>query len=234
MKINPIFLKTLNKAASAIERADEIALTIRWFYADGDVKETYEQAMKLEEQVERLVLLTRALPAYTGALDAHDRIEKIMMQNIPVDIGFTEENWFVVRLPMLLPKKSEGSANYIRSFLYPAMRRFFSNKLPVRFRDCVLIYRHVYDRKRPERQMRDHDNIEINMVSDIIAMYVMPDDGPAICAHYYCSTAGNSERTEAYVVPKAEFSMWLEQEKRFPLEGVKIYENEQKTKEKDM
>ena len=81
---------------------------------------------------------------------------------IPVEIGFTVEGWFSLRLPMLLPKKAEGSADYIRSFLYPAMREFFMEKEPVRFKDCVLIYRHVYDRFRPERQKRDHDNIEIN------------------------------------------------------------------------
>lgn len=234
MEINPIFRKALDKAASAIEKADEIALTVRWFYVDGNAKETYEQAMKLEEQVEKLVLLTRALPAYTGAPEAHSGVEKIMAQIIPVEIGFTKEGWFSVRLPMLLPKKSSGSADYIRSFLYPAMRRFFMNKLPVRYRDCVLIYRHVYDKKRPERQRRDHDNIEINMVSDIIAMYVMPDDGPSTCAHYYLSAVGNSERTEVYVVPKSEFPIWLAKEESIPQEGVRLYENRDEMGKKDM
>ena len=92
---------------------------------------------------------------------------------IPVEIGFTEERWFCLRIPALLPKKAGGSADYIRSFLYPAMRAFFEKRPPVRYQDCVLIYRHVYDRARPERKMRDHDNIEINMVSDIVAMYVI-------------------------------------------------------------
>ena len=82
--------------------------------------------------------------------------------------------------------------------------------------------------------MRDHDNIEINMVSDIIAMYVMPDDGPATCAHYYLSAVGNGDRTEVYVVPKSEFPMWLAQEKSIPQEGVKLYENRREMWKKDM
>ena len=94
----------------------------------------------------------------------------------------------------------------------------------MRYQDCVLIYRHVYDRARPERKMRDHDNIEINMVSDIVAMYVMPDDSPAVCSHYYCSTAGQEERTEVYVVPKKEFPIWLAMENTMPDEGVELYE----------
>ncbi len=97
------------------------------------------------------------------------------------------------------------------------------NQTPVRYNNCVLIYRHVYDAARPERQRRDHDNIEINMVSDIVAMYVMPDDGPSICSHYYCSAAGTEDRTEVYVVPRESFPIWLVTEKAMPSEGVKLY-----------
>ena len=65
-------------------------------------------------------------------------------------------------------------------------------------------------------------------------MYVMPDDGPATCAHYYLSAAGNAERTEIYVVPKSEFPLWLSHEKSIPQEGVKLYENRNETSKKDM
>ena len=71
--------------------------------------------------------------------------------------------------------------------LYPAMRRFFAGKLPHIYSDCVLIFRHIYDRNRPERSYRDHDNIELNMVVDIVALYLPPDDAPPRCAHYYCN-----------------------------------------------
>ena len=147
----------------------------------------YEQAMRLEETAERLVLLTRALPAYTGSGMAKLEVENVMKLCIPVDMGFTTEGWFRLCIPALLPKKGGGSADYIRSFLYPALQEYFQKKEPVRFTDCVLVYRHVYDRNRPERRMRDHDNIETNMVSDIVAMYVMPDDAPTVCSHYECS-----------------------------------------------
>ena len=105
------------------------------------------------------------------------------------------------------------------------MREFFREKDPVRFTDCVLIYCHVYDRSRSERRKRDHDNIEINMVSDIVALYVMPDDGPETCTHYYCSAEGMQERTEVFVVPERDFPMWLVMEKSMPERGIKLYEN---------
>lgn len=181
----------------------------------------YEQAMRLEETAERLVLLARVLPAYTGSGAAKGEVENTMKLCIPVDMGFTAEGWFRLCIPALLPKKGSGSADYIRSFLYPAMQEFFAGRVPVQFTDCVLAYRHVYSRERPERRMRDHDNIETNMVSDIVALYVMPDDAPSVCSHYECSVMGEDDRTEVYVVPKADFPVWLSQEKEgFGEEGT--------------
>lgn len=195
------------------------------YYLDEEDRESYfQQALLIEECAEQITLAARTLPSYIGHPDAKAQVEAILKQEIPVKIGYTKEGWFSVRIPMLLPKKSKGSTDYIRSFLYPAMRDFFVEKPPVRYREAVLIYRHVYDRRRPERQMRDHDNIEINMVSDIVAMYVMPDDGPAVCAHYYCSAAAKQERTEVYVVPKGDFPTWLSGEAAMPDGGVKLYE----------
>ena len=69
------------------------------------------------------------------------------------------------------------------------------------------------------------DNIEINMVSDIIALYTMEDDGASLCCHYYCSAAGETERTEVYVVPEEAFIQWLKAENEMPEKGVMLYDN---------
>lgn len=194
----------------------------------------YEQAMRLEETAERLVLLTRVLPAYTGSDVARLEVDNTMKLCIPVDMGFTAEGWFRLCIPALLPKKGSGSADYIRSFLYPAMQEYFQRKEPVRFTDCVLVYRHVYDRNRPERRMRDHDNIETNMVSDIVAMYVMPDDAPSVCSHYECSVMGEDDHTEVFVVPRMDFPQWLLQENESLKEEENSDEKTLETDKKDM
>ena len=203
---------------------NEQAFSVRRSYQDGNIKQAYESALRLEEVSEKTVLLTRALPAYTGNPKARLETENLIKLSIPIEIGFTKEGWFSLRIPALLPKKDAGSADYIRSSLYLAMREFFLDSQPVRYNDCVLIYRHIYARDRPERKKRDHDNIEVNMVSDIVAMYVLPDDGPSVCSHYYCSAQGQSDRTEVYVVPQCGFTEWLENEKQMPEQGVKLYE----------
>ena len=219
------FVRVLDKVQRATDKLQSQLTATRKFYDAHDTKQAYDQAIRLEETAERMVLLTRVLPAYTGCPQAGMEVENVLRLCIPVEIGFTKEGWFSLRIPALLPKKESGSASYIRSFLYPAMRDFFQNQPPVRFRDCVLAYRHVYSRDRPERRKRDHDNIETNMVSDIVALYVMPDDGPDICSHYACSAEGMEDRTEVYVIPKNEFAAWLSEEQMMPEEGVTLYEN---------
>ena len=224
MKTRSTFQKALDKIDAKIQELHEQAFSVRRSYQDGNIKQAYESALRLEEVSERTVLLTRALPAYTGNPKARLETENLIKLSIPIEIGFTKEGWFSLRIPALLPKKDTGSADYIRSSLYLAMREFFLDSQPVRYNDCVLIYRHIYARDRPERKKRDHDNIEVNMVSDIVAMYVLPDDGPSVCSHYYCSTQGQIDRTEVYVVPQCEFTGWLENEKQMPEQGVKLYE----------
>lgn len=224
MKMDTTYVKTLNKVETKLKRMKEQIQSTRWFYDNGDLKESFERALELEKTAEETVLLTRVLPAYSGAANASTRIDAIISDTIPVEIGFTAEGWFSVRIPALLPKKASGSADYIRSYLYPAMRKFFKDKPPIRFKDCVITYRHVYDRCRPERAMRDHDNIETNMVTDIVAMYVLPDDNPAVCSHYDCSVAGCEDRTELYVIPKHDFPVWMLEERTWPEKGVLLYD----------
>lgn len=227
MSYNNTFLKTLDKADKRIREIEEQSSYVRYHYENGDMKEAYESALKMEEISERTVLLTRSLPAYTGNPKADIEVENLIKLCIPIEIGFTGEDWFSLRIPALLPKKEEGSADYIRTSVYLAMREFFKNKKPVRFENSVMVFRHIYSKDRPERRMRDHDNIEVNMISDIVAMYVMPDDGANTCSHYYCSAESDEERTEVYVVPINEFDMWFIREKLGTVKKEKLYENRQ-------
>jgi serine O-acetyltransferase len=40
-------------------------------------------------------------------------IEEGIRKHFPVEIGFTKEGWFCLRIPLLLPKKEKGSAAFI-------------------------------------------------------------------------------------------------------------------------
>jgi hypothetical protein len=218
------FQETLKRIENELTEMYEQCQYIRHFYDTGNKEQAYATAFELAKISEKVTLLSRALPCYTGNPKAKDDMERCIQESVPVEIGFTKEGWFSIRIPKLLPKKGAGSVDYIRGILWPALSRFFLGKPLVRYSDCVLIYRHVYGSYYKKRYMRDHDNVETYMISDMVAMYVLYDDCPYLCNNYDCTAEGDGERTEVYVVPKAEFLEWLEEEKRMPREGVKLYE----------
>lgn len=220
------FIKKLHLIKQKYKLIDSLIESAFKLVNINEINKAYTYSLNIAEAVEKLALLTRELPAYTGNPFAIPTIDKLLVATIPVKIGFTKQGWFTVIIPALLPKKEKGSASYIRGFLYPAMSRFFIDKKPIRYDNCVLVFRHVYDKNRPERAYRDHDNIELNMVVDIIALYVLMDDSPIRCSHYYCSTSGNEDRTEIFVVPQSDFSDWLEYAKKHKNEEVILYENQ--------
>ena len=137
--------------------------TIRQAAILDDEDVAYRTALRLSETCEQAVLLARSLPACTGIPHVFFDMEQQTELQTPVEIGFTAEGWFSLRMPMLMPKKERGSAAFVRMLLLPALRRFFQGKPPVRINPCVLVFRHVYSKDRPDRALRDHDNIETNM-----------------------------------------------------------------------
>ena len=126
-------------------------------------------------------------------------------------MGYTEEGWFRLSIPALLPRKEKGNPEYVRSLIYPAMSNFFTGKQIEKFKDCTLVYLHTYDANRPQREWRDHDNVEVNAVTDIVALFVMLDDSPHICEHYYASKSGMENRTEVFVLPKRDLEKFRTQ-----------------------
>ena len=223
--VPPSFQTTLLALEGKLRQMQTLERTVLQAAALEDENVAYHTASQLTDAREQAVLLARALPACTGRPHVFFDIDQKSEVPTPVEVGFTREGWFSLRMPMLLPKKERGSAAYVRMLLLPALRRFFQGKPPVRITPCVLVFRHVYARDRPDRALRDHDNIETNMAADCVALYVMEDDNPAACSHYECTAKGDRERTEIYVVPQTEFPQWLLSEKSMPEEGGELLKN---------
>ena len=187
-------------------------------------EEKNDRFMKLVALHEKACLKMRKFPSYLGNLNAMKEVQEIIDEVINVEIGYTEQGWFCVRMPFLLPKKESGSSEYVKNMLYSPLSKFFKNKVRDVPKQAVLVYRHVYEESHPEKQMRDHDNIEINQVSDCIVLWAMEDDSPKYCEHFYMSARGDTSRTEVYVIPREEFSEFVKIRDNMPKEGVKLYD----------
>jgi hypothetical protein len=151
------FKKEISRADAQFRKTQVTFEAMKQKLVAGDVEGAYLDAFEFADAAEKLTLAARQLPAYTGNPQAQKMSEQVMIDNVPVKIGFTPEGWFGVEVLVLLPKKRKGSTDYLREVLYLAMGKFFRGKPAVRYTDCVLIFRHIYRRDRPERRYRDHD-----------------------------------------------------------------------------
>ena len=190
--------------------------------ADGDELKAYALLLDVVKMSEKSACNLRELVIRYGYPEERDELEQIVLGSHPVDIGFTEEGWFAVRMDPLAKAKTLASKPYIRGIIAPAMKKFFADKPNIRYPQCVLIFRHVYDRKFPVRHMRDYDNVEVKQVTDVVAMYVMVDDNPFVCETYYLSAPGDVPRTDIFVVPQSEFLKWLQVADAIPEEGLRL------------
>ena len=176
----------------------------------GVEPETLNEAMlQAESEGEKLTLLLRSMPTYTPMIHAVDQIDEVIKEVFEIKAEFTEEGWFKLTIPYLLPKKESGGLEYLRRPIYLALQDFFKGKDVLRYKEAVIVYRHIYSIEYPKRRMRDHDNIETNAVSDAVAMFLLESDSPICCSHYETSTVGEKEKTEVFVLNQYEFPAWI-------------------------
>ncbi len=207
MSVHP-FEQTVNQAKRRLDVAAALLDHVQHSFAQNDRKAAYQAAFELAYQTEKLTMLARTLPALTGSPIGYAQMGQLIRKAVPIRVGYSKQGWLGIYMPALLPKKERGGADYIRDSLYPALRDFFRKGEHPLLPDCVLTVCHLYDRRRPERQYRDHDNIELNAVVDSLALFALPDDVPMRCQHHYCSAASNQDATQILLVPKDEFSTW--------------------------
>ncbi len=176
-------LKEIRKTLQKITRlTDETALVADRAFSQTELNDL---SLELERQTEKLALLGRALPLDLGNSEIRMLSEQIPAETMDIRVGYTPEGWFRLEIPALLPKKSKsGNVNYIRSPLLKALSAYFRAHPYERSGRSVIAYRHIYDRIFPERRRRDHDNIEVNFVSDAVALFTLPDDSPQWCSHF--------------------------------------------------
>lgn len=108
---NNKFTDVLDKIDGQLKMMQVRAAMTRFYYESDELLLAYEQALRLEEHSEKCVLQARNLPVYTGVREAYEAVSGIVCNCIGAKIGFTEEGWFYLSIPMLLPKKSPARRN---------------------------------------------------------------------------------------------------------------------------
>lgn len=132
--------------------------------------------------------------------------EAAQTQGIQVE---AEEHWYRIFLPGLLPRKKAGSCAFLTGPLDSALADFGKANPIRRLQKAVVCFRHLYSAELPERLVRDHDNIEVKQVLDVIADHFLVDDNGLLCTNLYTSAMGDREGTEVYVMAPEHLGEWL-------------------------
>ena len=110
-----------------------------------------------------------------------------------------------IRTPALpLKKRYRSNCSYIAEPLVCVLRQYSREHEIHRLRDAIVTIRHNYPSDLPVRYIRDHDNIEVKKVLDVIGLYFLLEDNMAHCDLYYTAKASDEYFTEIFIAPKPE------------------------------
>ena len=98
----------LDRAIKEAERLVRMLYAVKTDYADKRIEAALEKSIAVAKISESVALKTRALPAYTGHPQAEAMVQKAIDEAVPVEMGVTEEGWFSLRMPILLPRKEKS------------------------------------------------------------------------------------------------------------------------------
>ena len=84
-------------------------------------EEINDRCLKMVALYEKGCLKMRKFPSYLGNPNAMKEVQEIIDEVMNIEVGYTEQGWFCVRMPFLLPKKESGSSEYVKNMLYSAL-----------------------------------------------------------------------------------------------------------------
>ena len=197
--IDRIFEKELQKY---LRKLSDKARNSDSIFAEDD---TINSCLEIIACTERIAALARELPVSMGIQNAKEEVNEVVGRELKIIVEQTREGWLKVKLPFILPKKEKGSTAYLRDVLYCALQDYFSDREPVKFDHSVIVVKHVYGKERKDRMRCDHDNFEINFITDAIALFALPDDSPEHCKMFCYSARGEKEHSCIYLVPEKDF-----------------------------
>ena len=123
-----------------------------------------------------------------------------------------------ITIPCLMPHRRKKQIGIITDPLSAALARFVASYPPdapfFRFTHCVICITHVYDKVLYGKdRKRDHDNIEIKGIIDVINTFLLTDDNENLCDVYTSSELSDHDSTRISIIKKDMFPEWIQRHK---------------------
>ncbi len=205
------FSKDIEVAQKLLSDGNKLVQEIQNLISDEQKEAAVKKAIEYEVLSEKIVNNARIIPIDSGIPFIDEVVNENIIAENNVKIEYLNNNtWFHVKIPCLLTRKERGNPSFIRATLQVAFKEYFSKNPKVKItEDATIIFKHNYSKERKEREYRDHDNIELNSVVDIIALYVLLDDSALKLRHYYYSCIDDKDSTDIFIVPNKDFLCFL-------------------------
>ena len=175
-------------------------------YPDNYSQLSYGAAIRGENIIQKL----RRLVYETTNIQ---KVEYLTDAANALGISVTENDRTVeIVLPCLIPKRKNKSNDFIADPLFGSLTQFICNRQQPfeKFEHCVICITHVYDKAlMSRRRIRDHDNMEIKGIIDVINLFLLTDDTGGLCDIYSASEIADDDFTKITIVGKDMFPEWI-------------------------
>ena len=170
---------------------------------------TMDIAYKSEVVVERI---RRLVVATTN--EGRGSYAQNVAEHLGISVKGSVDEVVEITMPCLLPTRKKPNTNFLLDPLNVELGMFVLNNRFARFKDCVICFVHIYDKSTPERKIRDHDNIEVRDIMNVINAHLLTDDSGLYCDNFSSTELGEENCTRIYVMAKDKFPDWVLRHKK--------------------
>jgi len=116
-----------------------------------------------------------------------------------------------IKIPALLPARKKNGTKFIAAPFFAAMIRFRNQTgYMENYTHCTIAVEHIYNHKLGfHKRIRDHDNIELKEIFDVINTFLLTDDSGYYVSHFYNSDIGDEDSTRITVMENHHFPHWI-------------------------
>jgi len=131
-------------------------------------------------------------------------------------IDCDEKGVVEISLPCLIPSRKKKPLGFITAPLYAALEKFILSRHNApedpfeKFSHCTICISHIYDKRLFGRgRKRDHDNIEVKGIIDVINTFLLTDDTGNLCDIFHTSEVSEIDMTRIFIMKKDMFPEWV-------------------------
>lgn len=181
---------------------------------EKDFNSIYERCDKISVMAAKNVQRIRKLPVEFGSKEGYAHVRKELAETANIKFEYFDYHVLHIILPDLIPLrprlnqgnyalKNNVDFDYIRSSYSDAfLQEFRKGKFRTYSQKVVIFYVNYYKRNE---MIRDHDNLDSKIITDIITQHLLIDDDPTCVSTFMDFSYGKFDHTEAYVIPEEYF-----------------------------